>query len=114
MGEPGGLLSMGSQRVGHDWSDLAAADDRTRMNVITQRLTVYNAWIILALLKNKMEIWRKREYVNENIYLKIMVCNTWIFLALFKTKMEICRGKEYMNENTDLKLTHSVLNTYTF
>ena len=113
-GEPGRLLSMGSHRVGHDWSDLAAADDRTRMNVITQRLIVYNTWIILALLKNKMQIWRKREYVNENIDLKIMVYNTWIFLALLKTKMEICRGKEYMNENTDLKLTHSALNTYTF
>ena len=25
MGEPDGLLSMGSHRVGHDWSDLAAA-----------------------------------------------------------------------------------------
>ena len=25
MGEPGGLLSMGSHRAGHDWSDLAAA-----------------------------------------------------------------------------------------
>ena len=25
MGEPGGLLSMGSQRVGHNGSDLAAA-----------------------------------------------------------------------------------------
>ena len=25
MGEPGGLLSMGSHGVGHDWSDLAAA-----------------------------------------------------------------------------------------
>ena len=25
MGEPGGLPSLGSQRVGHDWSDLAAA-----------------------------------------------------------------------------------------
>ena len=24
-GEPGGLLSMGSHRVGHDWSDLAAS-----------------------------------------------------------------------------------------
>ena len=24
-GEPGGLLSLGSHRVGHDWSDLAAA-----------------------------------------------------------------------------------------
>ena len=27
MGEPGGLPSMGSHRVGHDWSDLAAAAD---------------------------------------------------------------------------------------
>ena len=25
MGEPGGLPSMGLHRVGHDWSDLAAA-----------------------------------------------------------------------------------------
>ena len=25
MGQPGGLMSMGSHRVGHDWSDLAAA-----------------------------------------------------------------------------------------
>ena len=25
MAEPGGLLSMGLHRVGHDWSDLAAA-----------------------------------------------------------------------------------------
>ena len=24
-GEPGGLTAMGSHRVGHDWSDLAAA-----------------------------------------------------------------------------------------
>ena len=24
-GEPGGLLSVGSHRVGHDWSELAAA-----------------------------------------------------------------------------------------
>ena len=24
-GEPGGLLTLGSHRVGHDWSDLAAA-----------------------------------------------------------------------------------------
>ena len=27
--EPGGLLSMGSHRVGHDWSDLAAAAEGT-------------------------------------------------------------------------------------
>ena len=29
MGEPGGLPSMGSHRVGHDWSDLAAAAAQT-------------------------------------------------------------------------------------
>ena len=28
-GEPGGLPSMGSHRVGHNWSDLAAAADLT-------------------------------------------------------------------------------------
>ena len=30
MGEPGGLPSMGSHRVGHDLSDLAAAADETK------------------------------------------------------------------------------------
>jgi len=30
MGEPGGLPSMGSLRVGHDWSDLAAAAAREK------------------------------------------------------------------------------------
>ena len=33
MGEPGGLLSMGSCRVGHDCSDLAAA------------VALYNIWL---------------------------------------------------------------------
>ena len=33
MGEPGGLLSMGSHRVGHDWSDLAAAGAAVGLNI---------------------------------------------------------------------------------
>ena len=41
-GEPGGLLSMGSHRVGHDPSDLAAA-----MDIRTGKLLVY------LVLKNK-------------------------------------------------------------
>ena len=32
MVEPGGLLSMGLHRVGHDWSDLAAAAAAERNN----------------------------------------------------------------------------------
>ena len=33
-GEPGGLPSMGSHRVGHDWSDLAAAAADTDLNTV--------------------------------------------------------------------------------
>ena len=33
MGEPGGLLSMGSHRVRHDWSDLAAAAGSLRCHI---------------------------------------------------------------------------------
>ena len=32
MGEPGGLQSMGSHRVGHNWSDLAAAAEYIMRN----------------------------------------------------------------------------------
>ena len=42
MGEPGGLLSMGSQRVGHDWRDLAAgaAAARYLASQLSSRQTV--------------------------------------------------------------------------
>ena len=33
-GEPGGLLSLGSHRVGHDWSDLAAAAAAMLIHVV--------------------------------------------------------------------------------
>ena len=35
-GEPGGLQSMGSHRVGHDWSDLAVAVAATVLNRLSQ------------------------------------------------------------------------------
>ena len=35
IGEPGGLLSMGSHRVGHDWSDLAAAAELNFVDCIS-------------------------------------------------------------------------------
>ena len=48
MGEPGGLPSMGSHRVGHDWSDLAAA------------ALSYPAIPLLSIYQKelKVEIWR--------------------------------------------------------
>ena len=47
-GEPGGLLSMGSYRVGHDWSDLAAVavnklyDIHTTGNIIITKMRFTN------------------------------------------------------------------------
>ena len=40
MREPGGLPSMGSHRVRHDWSDLAAAAAETRTSSLGERLFV--------------------------------------------------------------------------
>ena len=37
-GEPGGLPSMGSQRVGHDWGDIAAAAEYTHFKGIDIKL----------------------------------------------------------------------------
>ena len=42
-GEPGGLPSMGSHRVGHDWSDLAAAAD-THLEALTQKVNRFINW----------------------------------------------------------------------
>ena len=52
MAEPGELLSVGSHRVGHDWSDLAAADFMRQKSNPT------------ILLKNSLElsnVWKKKK-----------------------------------------------------
>ena len=42
-GEPGGLPSMGSHRVGHDWSDLAAATAGLMQSFRFSTLTVFSS-----------------------------------------------------------------------
>ena len=51
MGKPGGLPSMGSHRVGHDWSDLAAA---RRLNQSTLELI---SFFLCVLELNYQEYW---------------------------------------------------------
>ena len=47
-GEPGGLPSMGSHRVGHDWSDLAAAAARAILERKWMNLT---DWMCIDVVK---------------------------------------------------------------
>ena len=68
MEEPGGLTSMGSHRVGHDWSDLvaaAAAMDREAWRAaiygVTKSQTGLSNWTEL----NWMYIWYKTYHSNQ-------------------------------------------------
>ena len=55
MGEPGGLPSMGSHRVGHDWSDLAAAAAAAEADIGTDM----EKYIICALKRVETKAgWR--------------------------------------------------------
>ena len=56
-GEPGGLLSMGSHRVGHDLSDLAAAAAAAGSNTVGESLPNCILWpclYIFTFYKNKI------------------------------------------------------------
>ena len=46
-GEPGGLPSIGSHRVGHDWSDLAATAASTLIDLDSIHLSILNTYIQL-------------------------------------------------------------------
>ena len=50
MGEPGGLPSMGSHRVGHDWSDLAAA----AAAIMSETACVFTLWATVSV-KSKLD-----------------------------------------------------------
>ena len=48
MGEPGGQPSMGSHRVGHDWSDLAAAAQGLTSSDIPMTMSILGTWILVS------------------------------------------------------------------
>ena len=52
-GEPGGLTSMGSHRVGHDWSDLAAAAAEILLKKNDAKLEIQNFDVNVNILNEK-------------------------------------------------------------
>ena len=67
VGEPDGLPSMGSHRVGHDWSDLAAAAAARRMSAIALKLKIDTS----PREKKEQELWVKL-YPD-----KYLLCHLW-------------------------------------
>ena len=70
-GEPGGLPTMGSHRVGHDWSDLAAAAVSNNMVYKTE----IQAWGNIRSKKNNQQHWRKRNQIILHLACKNSLVN---------------------------------------
>ena len=60
MGEPGGLPSMGSHRVGYDWSDLAVAAARSLSKTETHTMEYYSA---IKSIKPSAATWMQPEFI---------------------------------------------------
>ena len=84
MGEPGGLPSMGSHRVGHDWSDLAAAAAGKR-------------WWQFGRPEREAEVEGNRESKNtlgwQAFSLKDQKVNCLGFVIITTTQFYCCDGK---------------------
>ena len=73
-GEPGGLPSMGSHRVVHDWSDLAAAAAAAVVQKVTQSFT--------QLILNILHVWGLTFRFGHNMLSHIMVRASQVTLVV--------------------------------
>ena len=71
-GEPGGLPSMGSHRVGHDWSDLAAAAMWNLGGILLKHFYNVSNNNFLKYLEDFVKIMGWHSHVKSNIFLGIM------------------------------------------
>ena len=75
-GEPGGLPCMGSHRVGHDWSDLAAAAIHFRILYVNYNICIY---------AHHPHVNSHKKCLFISVYLmltySIKMCLTWITLS---------------------------------
>ena len=92
MGEPGGLLSKGSHRVRHDWSDLAAADSvKSKGEVILFLLCFLPSCKLefsgaLSYLHLVTSVLNKSTYTITNcyIYFLLATCSSAIYSMMLK------------------------------
>ena len=86
MGEPGGLPSMGSHRVGHDWSDLAAAaalQDIKKGSLLPTFLTCRFSYLFLScrriLCSNDQIQWHLSGFIQRLLPMTSHVCSNFFF-----------------------------------
>ena len=62
-GEPDGLPSLGSHRVGHDWNDLAAAAAAADLALHIHRLCIHG-------FNQLWNLWMQRTHCTESLYIR--------------------------------------------
>ena len=83
--EPGGLLSMGSHRVGHDWSDLAAAAAAAVIKMsMTKMLTVsYCDYVCLSMTpSNSVKIHIFWVSIVKYVFVILFMSSSWFFFFI--------------------------------
>ena len=117
-GEPGGLLSLGSHRVGHDWSDIAAAAAAISLN--SRSL----GWLIFYTNFKKLS-HHPFLYLKDKVSLLQVYRLIWPFKivsVLYYAKMGIIKDRNGMDlteaedikksgKNTQMNYTKKILMT---
>ena len=118
MGQPGGLPSMGSHRVGHNWSDLAAADSILKSRDITLPTKVY---LVKAMVFPVVMYGCERWTIKQPEYWRIDAFELWCWRWLLRVPWTARRsnqsilkeiGPEYSLEGPMLKLKLQYLATW--
>ena len=74
--EPGGLPSMGSHRVGHNWSDLTAA---VLLKCLVNKILTISKYLLQCKIRPVKASWSKKKFLK-----KIGIC-----FAYFTTSSKI-------------------------
>ena len=91
-GEPGGLLPMGSHRVGHDWSNLAAAANRilkSRDMALPTKVHVVKA-LIFPVVMHECESWN----IKKTEHWRIDVFELWWWKRLWRVPWTAGRSNQ--------------------
>ena len=87
-GEPGGLPSLGSHRVGHDWSDLAA----WMKNVWASSFSRFKTWAFKSTNWDRDSEANASSFslCNQLVLWNTIPCNIWVFFILSQLWQKQC------------------------
>ena len=95
-GEPGGLPSMGSHRVGHDWSDLAAAE----RSLFTQAVwTAFPLGSCSAQSKSLIQRWWTFIFPNRNFITTTISLELFTLILLARSQIVLCTAQSFAYDN---------------